>query len=193
MNQRTQSNTTVQKTPSATRLLYAGWVIFFLSFYVYIWKAVEPHLIYHSLGGIIKESPFSTGWLFFAEHWSRPSGPVEYMAGFLSQLYYFNWLGALVITLVSAFICIGTKILIRITSAGTSGTARCAPAAATWRRLPASTAGLRLPAAGVRAAATTTSAARSRSAAARRLLFAPRARDGIRQHLFRVGGAGRLA
>jgi hypothetical protein len=117
MNQRMQSKAAVQKTASAQRSLYVGWVIFFLCFYVYVWKLIEPYLIYHSLGGIIKESPFSTGWLFFIERWSWPGGPVEYLGGFLSQLYYFNWLGALIITLISFFFCIGTKLLIKLTSA----------------------------------------------------------------------------
>ena len=120
MTQRTLSKKTVQKTYPAAAIFYAGWAFFFLGFYVYIWKAVEPYLIYHSLGGIIKESPFSTGWLFFAEQWSWPGGPVEYLGGFLSQLYYFNLLGALIITLVSALICFGTRLLIKLTS-GSSG------------------------------------------------------------------------
>jgi hypothetical protein len=118
----------LQKTSRTRWYLPVAWIIFFLCFYVYVFKVVEPYLIYHSLGGIIKECPFSTGWLFFAEQWSWPSGPVQYIAGFLSQLYYFNWLGALVITLVSALTCIGTKVLIKLTSASSGAIMGLLPA-----------------------------------------------------------------
>lgn len=128
MDRKIQSNTTAQETAASSRLPYAAWAIFFLCFYIYAWKIVEPYLIYHSLGGIIKDSHFSTGWLFFSERCSWPGGPVEYMGRFLSQLYYFNWLGALVITLVSAFICIGTKVLIRLTSGGSGSVMGLVPA-----------------------------------------------------------------
>jgi hypothetical protein len=105
-----------QNTPTRRWPFLTGWAIFFLCFYVYTWKAVQPYLIYHSLGIVIKASFFSKGWLYFTEQWSQLGGPVEYFAAFLSQWYYYNWLGALIITLVTALLCISTTIFIRSTT-----------------------------------------------------------------------------
>lgn len=59
-------------------------VIFFLLCYLYVWKFIKPDLIYHGFGTII---------LTF------------YAYGFLSQWYYYPWLGALVVVLVALCLC----------------------------------------------------------------------------------------
>ncbi len=45
-----------------------------------------------------------TGW---------PGGPVEYVSAFLSPLFAFDWLGALVVTLLATLICATTRHLLR--------------------------------------------------------------------------------
>lgn len=74
-------------------------VIFFLLFYLYFWLVVDLRLLYEG-GGVITNFPaFFTGWTFFRGFLSRPGGLVEYLSALLSQLFYYSWAGALVVTL----------------------------------------------------------------------------------------------
>jgi hypothetical protein len=82
------------------------YLIFFLLCYLYIWLFVEPHLIYHGFGTIILDVPlFSTGWQFLRDSLGVPGGLVIYVYGFLSQWYYYSWLGALLVVLVALCLC----------------------------------------------------------------------------------------
>ena len=81
------------------RLLY---LIFFLLCYVYLWVVVKLDLIYHGFGTIVPNVPqFSTGWQFLRDSLGVPAGLLVYSYGFLSQCYYYSWLGALLIVLVA--------------------------------------------------------------------------------------------
>ncbi len=81
-------------------------VIFFLLCYFYVWKFIKPHLIYHGFGTIIPDVPlFSTGWQFLRDSLDIPGGLTFYAYGFLSQWYYYSWLGALVVVLVALCLC----------------------------------------------------------------------------------------
>jgi len=84
-------------------------VTFFIGFYLYLLLIVDLRLIYHGAGEISNFPSFFKGWDFFREFVSRPGGPVEYFASFLSQLFYIGWAGALVATLQAWLIyaCIG--------------------------------------------------------------------------------------
>jgi len=83
-------------------------IVFFACFYAYVWKVIEPYLVYYGYGIIIEYPEFSTGWEFFKGHLNYASGLLEYGAGFLSHLFYFSWLGALIITAIAWLISIGT-------------------------------------------------------------------------------------
>jgi len=84
-------------------LLY---VIFFLLCYLYVWIFIKPDMIYHGFGTIIPDVPlFSTGWQFLRESLDLPGGLTFYVYGFLSQWYYYPWLGALVVVLVAFCLC----------------------------------------------------------------------------------------
>ena len=78
---------------SAIRSLF-----FFIVFYLYLWLIIEPHLIYHGAGKIRYFPVFYKDYLFFKEFLLYPGGLVEYLSTFLSQLFYFSWAGAIVIT-----------------------------------------------------------------------------------------------
>jgi hypothetical protein len=81
-------------------------LIFFLLAMLYLWLVVEPHLIYQCFGTILPEAPiFLTGWSFLTNSLHLPGGFVMYMSGFLSQGYYYSWLGALVIGLSALCLC----------------------------------------------------------------------------------------
>ena len=80
--------------------------VFFILFFLYLWLDVDPRLIYHG-GGVIEDFPvFFRGWAFFQQFVSYPGGPVEYLSAFLSQLLYYSWAGALVLTLLAWLICL---------------------------------------------------------------------------------------
>jgi hypothetical protein len=72
--------------------------LFFLLFYLYLWLYVDLRLIYHGAGIITNFPVFYKGRAFFMPFLSYPGGPVEYLSAFLSQLFYYSWAGALVVT-----------------------------------------------------------------------------------------------
>ncbi len=75
-------------------------LLFFVLCFFFLWLVVEPHLIYHGFGTLLPNAPlFATGWPFFKDSLSMPGGPVIYVSGFLSQGYYYAWLGAGIIVL----------------------------------------------------------------------------------------------
>ncbi|MGB2865409.1 MAG: DUF6057 family protein [Sedimentisphaerales bacterium] len=77
-------------------------VIFFLLCYLYVWQFIKPDLIYHGFGTIIPDVPlFSAGWRFLRDSLDIPGGLTFYAYGFLSQWYYYSWLGALIVVLVA--------------------------------------------------------------------------------------------
>lgn len=72
--------------------------LFYGLFYVFLWRVVEIHLIYHGAGLITNFPSFRTTWRYFAEHLTVPGGLADYSSAFLSELFYYSWLGALAIT-----------------------------------------------------------------------------------------------
>ena len=81
-------------------------LIFFLLAAAYIWLVIEPRLIYQCFGTILSDAPiFVTGWLFLKKSLGLPGGFVMYVAGLLSQGYYYSWLGTVIIVLSALFLC----------------------------------------------------------------------------------------
>jgi hypothetical protein len=75
-------------------------LLFFLLCFLYLWLVVGPHLIYHGFGTLLPNAPlFATGWSFLQDSLSMPGGPVLCVSGFLSQGFYYAWLGAAIIVL----------------------------------------------------------------------------------------------
>jgi len=72
--------------------------LFFILFYLYLWLYVDLRLMYHGAGIITNFPVFYKGWTFFLPFLSYPGGPLEYLSAFLSQLFYYSWIGALVVT-----------------------------------------------------------------------------------------------
>jgi len=72
--------------------------IFFALFYLYLWLCVDLRLMYYGAGVITNFQVFYKGWTFFITFLSHPGGPLEYLSAFLSQLFYYSWAGALVVT-----------------------------------------------------------------------------------------------
>ncbi len=89
------------KATASDRLSFAAsYLPFFLLCFLYLWLVVEPDLIYHCFGTILPDAPpFATGWLFLRDSLGLPGGPVTYLSAFLSQGFYYAWLGAVIIVL----------------------------------------------------------------------------------------------
>jgi len=72
---------------------------FFILFYLYIWKRIDPALAYQD-----QEPVFFFGCAFFRECLNQPGGIAKYISAFLSQFYLYPWAGALAVTAV-AWLC----------------------------------------------------------------------------------------
>ncbi len=84
--------------------------LFFGLFYLYVWLVINPRLLYESHP---RFPVFFTGAAFLRATVTRYGGLVEYISGFLAQSYYFPWLGALVITLITGLACLALDMLVR--------------------------------------------------------------------------------
>ncbi len=84
--------------------------IFFVFFYLWFYFRVDTKLIYQ-----YQEPIFFFNSRFFHEHLLFPGGVADYIASFLAQLYYFPWVGALMITIFAALTVFFTRWLIQKT------------------------------------------------------------------------------
>jgi len=81
-------------------------LIFFLLSALYLWLVIEPHLIYQCFGTILPDAhPFATGWPFLKNSLDLPGGFVAYVSGFLSQGFYYSWLGTVIIVVSTLCLC----------------------------------------------------------------------------------------
>ncbi len=84
--------------------------VFFIFFYLWFYFSVDTKLIYQ-----FQEPIFFFNSRFFHEHLLYPGGLADYIAAFLAQLYYFPWVGALMITIFAGLVILFTRWLIRKT------------------------------------------------------------------------------
>jgi len=87
----------------------------FAVFYFYVFSRIRPGLFYQQ-----KPHVFLLDFRFFRGMVTHPGGVVDYMAAFLSPLLAWDWLGALVMTLLVTVICWGTRGLLAA-AAGADG------------------------------------------------------------------------
>jgi len=111
--------------------VHVGTGLFFVLFYLYIWRVVDPRLVHHSFGiqSFYHRFAFRTDWPFFQEHLTRVGGPVEYVARLLSQFYAWGWVGALVVTAVAWSASLGTDYVVRRAGRPRDNVLRYVPAA----------------------------------------------------------------
>ena len=81
-----------------------------LSFLI-VWLWIDPSLLY-SGDGSLNFPTFAVGLEFLSNFLSRPGGPIEYLAAFLSQGYYYGWAGALIITFLGAALGCATHVFL---------------------------------------------------------------------------------
>ena len=81
--------------------------LFFIAFFLCLRFRIDPALLWGFLG--YREFPsFRKGAEFLGDFLPYPGGPVGYWAAYLSQLYYWSWLGSLIVTLLAALLCAAT-------------------------------------------------------------------------------------
>ena len=89
---------------------------------VFFWAAlvVDPAVIYHGFGVYFDWPAFHPAWTFLREHLAECGGPLRYVTGFLSQWFYYRWLGALIITAVAGAIYLAIRLATRTLGASVS-------------------------------------------------------------------------
>jgi len=75
-------------------------VFFFTALYLFVLLVIEPELIYYASGRVIYYYPFVMDGRFLYDCLTTVGGPVNYIASFLDQCFYFSWIGALIITVI---------------------------------------------------------------------------------------------
>lgn len=86
--------------------------MFFGLGFAYLWLWVKPALI-ASCGTVTDFPVFYKGWPFFFQTVRTPGGFVQYVSAFASQMFYFSWAGAVVITLHAWALCACIGYLLR--------------------------------------------------------------------------------
>jgi len=95
----------------ASRWLVLG--VFFAGLWIYVWRVIDPRLIYDAFGIYLPYPEFSLDETCFQEAWVRAGGPVEYLAAFVSQGFFVPALGALGVVALAALLSFGTNRLMR--------------------------------------------------------------------------------
>jgi len=119
----TENRTTMVAAPQEKTLSMKGRVglgaILFLACFAYLWLVVEPRLIYDGFGVIVLNVPvFAADWQSLRDALRLPGGLTVHVYGFLSQGFYYPWLGALLILLTA--LCLGALARLHYVRAGSS-------------------------------------------------------------------------
>ncbi len=105
------SDTTPKPSPVPARLPLRE-AAFFALLFIYVWRVIDPQLIYDAYWTTTQFPVFRTGRVFLAEFLRYPGGLTEYASAFLCQLFHWPWLGALVITITGAVLSWGAYTML---------------------------------------------------------------------------------
>ncbi len=105
-------------------------MIVFSCFYILMLWVVEPRLLYNSFGVDIRYPAFRWGWDFLSGFLSYPGGAIEYTGAFLSQWYFYSWLGAAIVMIIAWGVCKGFGHYLSLAGTGTHEFISYIPAAA---------------------------------------------------------------
>ncbi len=86
--------------------------VFFILFWLHVWLVIDPSLIYCRPWMTTTFPIFRTTRAFLGELLAHPGGVVEYVSAFLCQLYYYPWLGALIVTAAAGLLCLVTWLVV---------------------------------------------------------------------------------
>jgi len=94
------------------------WGVIFLGLFTYIWKGIEPPLLYYGFGVFTAYPVFSLEGSFLRMTFSTPGGPLSALATLLAQSYQIAWLGALAIAAILGVLFLGIQRLLQSMQAG---------------------------------------------------------------------------
>jgi len=77
----------------------------FVLLYLYLVLVIDTHLIYDGFWKLAAYPSFLAEWRFLRTFFTYPGGPIECASRFLSQCYYYAWLGALIVAAMTWGIC----------------------------------------------------------------------------------------
>ncbi len=92
--------------------------VIFLGLFVYLWKGIEPHLVYYGFGVFTAYPVVSWESSFLRATFSTPGGPLRALAALLAQSYCQAWLGALTVAAILGVLFVGVQRLLRSRQAG---------------------------------------------------------------------------
>ncbi len=92
--------------------------VIFLGLFVYLWKGIEPHLLYYGFGVFTPYPVVSWEGSFLHATLRTPGGPLRALAALLAQSYSRSWLGALVVAAILGALWLGIRRLLRSGQAG---------------------------------------------------------------------------
>jgi len=79
--------------------------LFFAASFAYLWRRVDPSLLYHSYWSAGSFPVFRLTVPFLSDFLSRSGGLLGYVSAFLAQLYYADWSAALTVAAVATLLC----------------------------------------------------------------------------------------
>jgi len=94
---------TREQDRSATALPAA---LLLAALFAYLWLVLDPGLLYYSHLVTTKFPAFTLGMPFARRLLVWPGGPVDYVTAALSQLFYYGWAGAAVVTALAGGLCL---------------------------------------------------------------------------------------
>ncbi len=92
--------------------------VLFLGLFVYLWKGIEPHLLYYGFGVFTAYPVVAWEGSFLRATFRTPGGPVRLLAALLAQSYSHAWLGALAVAAILGVLWLGIRRLLRSGQAG---------------------------------------------------------------------------
>jgi len=92
--------------------------VIFLGLSLYLWKGIEPHLLYCGFGVFTAYPIVCWEGSFLRATFSTPGGPLRALAALLAQSYSQAWLGALTIAALLGVLFLGMRHLLRTGQAG---------------------------------------------------------------------------
>lgn len=87
--------------------------VVFLGLFVYLWKGIEPHLLYYGFGVFTAYPIVFVDRSLLCAAFSTPSGPVGVLDALLAQSYSHSLSGALVIAVILGAVLLGIRRLLQ--------------------------------------------------------------------------------
>ncbi|MBN2103478.1 hypothetical protein JW835_05495 [bacterium] len=102
-----QTDTGLHRTERYFRMIYF-WIAYLAALILVFQYYINPQLIYQA-----QEPPFFTDSSFLQQHLTYPGGLADYLGAFLTQCFYYDWIGSIVLAGIVLLVCLVTYGLLR--------------------------------------------------------------------------------